>query len=87
MRLSVSDCPRIASRARRDGRLAAVGVEEHLGPAHDPRERRPDLVREVREEVVLEAVAPLELLDEARVAERDRALLGEERERRAVLRA
>ena len=49
-------------------RVVAVRVEQDLGPAHDPGQRRADLVGKVREEVVLQPVAPLELLDEARVA-------------------
>ena len=72
-------------RAARLG-VVAMGIEQDLGPAHDSRQGRADLVREVREKVVLQPVALLQLLDEAGIAQRDGGLLGEERERFPVFR-
>ena len=83
----------IWSTAILTGLLVGPVLGEDLAPAEDGRERRPELVVHVLQEVVAVAlrvaqplVAPLELLVEPRVAQQERGLVGVALDRRLVLR-
>ena len=67
----------IVSTARRVRGRVELARAQHVRPAHDRVERRAELVRERREELVLQAVRLLRLEVEARVLDGDAGAVGD----------